>query len=188
MPLRNDSDNWGGVAKTLHWSMAGLVFVELVLGWMAVAWPLTPTKLYLFIWHKSLGFVILFLVLIRLVWRFSGPRPRFPDSTTVWERWSAVIVHELLYAMLIVLPITGWLFTSAVDVPFRFFGWFRWPALIPPDQAQAHFLADLHIFLGWSLVVLLSVHILAALWHHAVGHDSTLRRMMPGVRVTPKGS
>ncbi len=188
MPLRNDPDNWGAVAKTLHWSVAGLIFAQLALGWMAVAWPLTPTKLYLFIWHKSLGFVILFLVLIRLVWRLFSPRPRFPGSSTAWQRRSAALVHGLLYAFLILLPLTGWLFNSAVDVPFRFFGWFRWPALIPPDRAQAHLLAGLHVFLGWGLVLLLSVHILASLWHHAVHRDSTLKRMLPGVRVPPGGS
>ena len=188
MPLRNDSDNWGGVAKTLHWSVAGLIFAQLALGWMAVAWPLTPTKLYLFIWHKSLGLVILVLVLIRLAWRFSGPRPKFPASTTVWQRRSAETVHGLLYAILVLLPITGWLFNSALGVPFRFLGWFRWPALIPPDRAQARLLLDLHVFLGLCLVVLLSLHVLAALWHHRVRHDSTLKRMLPGVRVPPAES
>jgi cytochrome b561 len=171
------------VAKIFHWSVAGLIFAQLALGWMAVAWPLTPTKLDLFIWHKSLGFIILLLVLLRLAWRFYDPPPRFLRSVPDWRRRCAESVHGLLYVVLILLTLSGWLFNSATGIPFRFFGWFRWPALIPPNRAQARLLVGLHVFLGWSLVVLLSIHILAALWHQLISRDPTLKRMLPGFRL-----
>ncbi len=185
MPLRNDSSNWGVMAKTFHWSIATLIFVQLALGWLAVAWPLTPTKLYLFIWHKSIGIVILVLVVLRLAWRLFNPRPVFPASMPPWERAAAETVHALLYAVLIVLPLSGWLLNSAAGVPFRVFGWLRLPALVAPSRPLTGTLIGVHIVLGWALISLLIIHILAAIRHHWVRRDVTLKRMLPFTRIDP---
>ncbi|MHB1544297.1 MAG: cytochrome b [Gammaproteobacteria bacterium] len=183
MPFRNDSLNWGVTAKTFHWSIATLVFVEFALGWLAVVWPLTPTKLYLFIWHKSLGMVVLLLVVMRLIWRLFNPRPLFPVSVARWERVTAETVHGLFYAVLILLPFSGWLLNSATGVPFKIFGWFKLPELVAPSRPLMGIMIDAHILLGWALISLLAIHILAALRHHWFRQDVTLKRMLPFVRI-----
>ncbi|EQD41400.1 cytochrome B561, partial [mine drainage metagenome] len=171
MPFRNDSLNWGVMAKAFHWSVATLIFVQLALGWLSVAWPLTPTKLYLFIWHKSLGIVILLLVVMRLIWRLFNPRPQFPVTMPRWERVAAETVHGLLYAVLIILPISGWFLNSAAGVPFRVFGWMRLPALLAPSRPLTGIMIGIHILLGWVLISLLVIHILAVVRHHWLKRD-----------------
>lgn len=183
MRFRNDSLNWGATAKAFHWSIATLIFAQLVLGWLAVSWPLTPTKLYLFIWHKSLGIIILLLVIMRLAWRLFNPRPPFPAGMPNWEQRLAEIVHVMLYAVLIFLPLSGWLLNSAAGVPFKIFGWLRLPALVAPSRPLTGTLIGVHILLGWALICLLVIHILAALRHHWLKRDVTLVRMLPFVRL-----
>ena len=183
MPLRNDSLNWGAVAKAFHWLLAVLIFAQLGLRVWAVAWPLTPTKLYLFFWHKSIGMIILLLVIMRLLWLLINPHPLFPASLSRWERNAAGIVHGLIYAVLILLPISGWMLNSATGVPFKVFDWIQLPALFEPSRKLIGITIDLHILLSWALIILLGAHILAVLRHHWIKKDITLKRMLPFIRI-----
>jgi len=169
------------VSFVLHWLFAALLVLQCVLGWMAVSWKLSPTKINLFVSHKSLGLLLLALVAVRLAWRASNPVPELPATTPAWERTVARLSHGLLYAVLFALPLTGWIINSAANVPFRVFGWFPLPALTAPDKALATLMKTVHLSLFLALALVVAAHIVAALHHHFARQDNVLRRMLrPG--------
>lgn len=182
--FRNSESAWGTVAKLLHWGIAALILAQIVLGLVAVGWHLSPTKLNLFIWHKSLGILLLALIAVRLLWRFANPTPRLPADTPGWERRAARASHVLLYICMLALPLTGWIINSAANVPLRLFWLFPLPAITAPDKALADAMKLVHLGLVITLAVALAVHIAAALRHHFIKGTDILTRMLPrGIRL-----
>jgi len=177
--LRNEIDSWGAPAKLFHWAMAALIFAQIALGLAAVSWHVSPTKLNLFVWHKSTGMLILALLALRLLWRLSSRVPALPAEMAAWERMGAHLSHFLLYALMIALPLTGWVIASASNVPFRIFWTLPLPAIAAPDKAVADLFASVHGWLVALLAAVLFAHIGAALRHHYVKRDSVLTRMLP---------
>jgi cytochrome b561 len=177
--LRNDTVSWGGPAKLFHWAMALLVFAQIALGLTAAGWHLSPTKIQLFFWHKSTGMLILLLLALRLAWRLANPTPALPAGMPAWERAAARAGHALLYALMIALPLTGWIVNSASNIPFRIFYVVPLPTLVAPDQALADAVALVHRGLFVLLALVLVAHIGAALRHHFVKRDDILTRMLP---------
>lgn len=178
----NNASSWGAPAKLFHWLVAVLIFIQFVLGWWAVSWRLSPLKLNLFVWHKSIGMVILALVIWRLLWRWMNPTPVLPADTPAWERVAARASHALLYVLMIALPLSGWLLNSAAGVPFRIFRIIPLSSLIAPDKHMAELAALVHLLLCLALAVLLVLHIGAALRHHFIKRNDVLRRMWPARR------
>src|SRR5438445_13526182 len=119
--LRNASDSWGAPAKLFHWVTAALILAQIALGVMAASWRVSPTKIQLFFWHKSTGMLLLALVALRLLWRLANATPALPAGTPAWERAAARSGHALLYALMIAMPVTGWIVNSASAIPFRIF-------------------------------------------------------------------
>jgi len=182
--LRNTIDAWGTPAKLLHWTMAAMIVVQVVLGWMAISWKLSPTKISLFVWHKSLGMLLLTLIAVRLTWRLLNPTPALPHMPA-WEHAAARVSHGLLYIVLVAMPISGWIINSAANIPFRVFGWFPLPALTAPDKALAGIMKTVHFGFFITLMIVLAVHITAALRHHFVLHNNVFRRMWLQRRARP---
>lgn len=178
--IRNTLAAWGTPARWLHWIVAALVLVQIALGWVAVSLQVSPLKLDLFVWHKSIGLVVLALVVVRMLWRLANPAPAPPAAAAAWERRAARASHVLLYLTLIALPVTGWILNSAANIPFRVFRRVLLPAIVPPDDRTAEFAARAHLALFVVLAVLLAVHVGAALWHHFVRRDDVLTRMLGG--------
>ncbi len=179
MPLRNNTQDWGSVAKTLHWLMAALILCMFVLGWVAVNYPMSPTKLRLFTWHKTLGITLLVLVLLRLAWRLVNPIPSLPSGMRPWERTLARASHALLYVAMLATPLSGWVIHSAANFPLKLYGLFLLPAIAPADKALQTKAELTHLILFWIFAASLFLHIGAALWHHLVLRDDTLTRMLP---------
>src|SRR4029079_12350731 len=152
---------------------------QITLGLAAVSWPLSPTKLNLFFWHKSIGMTVLLLVALRLLWRLTNTAPALPAGMPGWERLAAHASHFLLYVAMIGLPFSGWALSSASGVPFRIFGEIPLPAIVEVDKETAEFAKQVHHAFVYLLVPLLIAHIGAALRHHYVKHDDVLRRMLP---------
>jgi cytochrome b561 len=177
--LRNTSQSWGALAKLLHWLVAALIFVQLALGWTAVNWRLSPTKLELFVWHKSMGMLILVLMIVRIMWRWANPTPALPANVPMNERRAAQLSHGLLYLLAFLMPVTGWIVNSAANIPFRVFWLIPLPSIVEPDKATAEAAASVHLALFVMLSLLLAVHIGAALRHHFLKHDEVLVRMLP---------
>src|SRR5262245_17259100 len=149
--LANTTETWGAPAKFFHWTVALLIFVQIGLGIAAVAWRLSPTKLELFVWHKSTGMLILVLMVARLAWRLANRSPALPPQTPAWERYAAHASHALLYGLAVALPLSGWVINSAAAVPFSVFWLVPLPAIVAPDER----LEDLAKLVHFSLLVVI---------------------------------
>jgi cytochrome b561 len=178
--LWNTTACWGVPAKFLHWTIALLLLLQIPLGWAAVSWRLSPMKLDLYVWHKSAGMLILVLMLVRIAWRWVNVAPSLPAEMPPIERLAARWSHVLLYVLLILMPITGWVINSAAKIPFRIFWLIPLPAIVAPDKALADGTARVHLALFIALSLLLVIHVGAALRHHFVKHNTVLTRMLPG--------
>jgi cytochrome b561 len=183
--LRNTGAAWGAIAKFFHWCIATLIFVQFALGWVAVSWHLSPTKLELFVWHKSIGMLVLLLVVLRLVWRLVNPTPALAADTPPLERAAAHASHGLLYLLMLVMPLSGWAINSAAKIPFRVFWLFPLPPIVAPDKALAELAKHVHFILFILIATIVAIHVAAAFRHHYVKRNETLIRMLPQRRPTP---
>jgi len=187
MALLNSDRRFGAVAQTLHWVIAGLIILQYVLVELAEeaehARKTNPAaameQLALMARHKSFGITILALALLRLLWRWRSPPPAFPVAMPHWQIWVARALHYAFYALLILLPVTGWLMSSAANRPVSWFGLFTLPDLVAPDKSLRHTLGEVHETAFSTLFVLAVVHVAAALKHHWFDRDDVLRRMLP---------
>ena len=168
------------VAIVLHWLIAALVLFMVGLGWIMDEIPKgTPERAYWFNLHKSVGITIGLLVVVRLLWRLAHQPPPLPSSMPAWQVAAARVTHVLLYALLVAMPLVGFLASNFSKFGVRFFG-LRIGPLFAEDQAMRDALQDLHGALAWVLVVLAVVHVAAALKHRLVDRDEVFDRMLPG--------
>jgi cytochrome b561 len=179
MPIRNTVERFGLVAKTLHWLTVVLLIGSFTLAISMVNMPLSPRKLELYSWHKWVGVTIFLLVLLRLGWRLLNPVPRQPAGTPRWQRRLASLSHAALYAILIVMPVTGWIMSSALNLPVVYLGLVHIPSPFGVDRALGESMKVVHLSLAVALLALVAIHALAALYHHLVLRDDVLRRMLP---------
>ncbi len=180
IPLRNTPECYGIVAQTLHWLIAALVIVQFVLGVKTAGLPLSLERLILLARHKSLGLTLFALVILRLAWRIYSPPPPQPSQAPL--RTAAQLSHGLLYALLLAMPIIGWLLSSASSLTVSWFGLFSLPNLVTPDRRLAHWMLLTHQTMAWLLLAVIILHIGAAFWHHFILKDNVLTRMLPFTR------
>lgn len=181
-PIKNTQDHYGVVAILLHWSMAVLVIGLAALGLYMVGLPdagFDKNKITLILYHKEFGLLVLFLFTVRLVWRVTQTLPQLVARLPDWQQIAARFVHLSFYALLFVMPVTGWLMSSAAGIPVSFFGLFMLPDLIHRDDELFQLLIEIHRWVGYVLILFICVHVGAALRHHFVFRDDTLRRMLP---------
>jgi cytochrome b561 len=134
LQLRNTAESWGAVARGFHWLIAALVLAQFAIGSIAEEMKLTPAKLDLFVWHKSIGVTVLLLALLRLAWRLANPAPAPPPGTPHWEHKLASLAHSLIYALVFVVPLSGWLVSDASRVPFKAFFFVPMPDFIATNH------------------------------------------------------
>jgi cytochrome b561 len=185
MLIRNTASRWGAVAKALHWLIAALIVVQLPLGLYATALPPDLEKLALLARHKSIGLTILALAAIRLAWRWGDCTPAMPDNLRLHERLLAHFSHATLYFLILAMPLTGWIMSSARGFPVSWFNLFQVPDLVGKNEPLYHAMIITHETLALLLVAVLALHIAAALRHHFALKDDTLRRMLPFGRTGP---
>ncbi len=177
--------HYTATAKGLHWLMALLIFGLLALGFYMSDLPLSPEKLQFYSWHKWAGVTVFLLVWLRLLWRLTHRPPAYPSSMSGLQQALAHTGHLVLYVLMIVIPLSGWLMSSAKGVQTVWFGVLPLPDLIGRDKELGKQLAELHSALNIGLLLLIGGHAAAALFHHLVHKDDTLRRMLP-VRANSK--
>ncbi len=177
------SNSYSAVAKALHWAMAFGIFGLVVLGSVMSDMALSPEKLQYFSWHKWAGVTVFMLVWLRLVWRLINPPPAYPEGMSLNVKRLASAGHVALYALMVIIPITGWLMSSAKGVPTVWFGVLPLPDLISKDKALGELLQEVHGTLSWIMVILIAGHVAAALKHHFIDKDDTLRRMAPFIQL-----
>jgi len=196
---------YSAVAIVLHWTIALGILLMVPLGWWmsdAVTDPSQAARVFqAYQLHKSIGLSILVLSMLRLLWRLTHRFPELPQHMPMWEKAAARASHILLYGLILLMPLTGWLYVSAgwnaaMNLPFPaptiWFGLFQWPHL--PGLAEASDATrartagaaiTVHAWLAWGAVALVALHAAAALKHHLFDRDDVLARMIPGLR--PRG-
>jgi cytochrome b561 len=169
-------------AQTLHWLTALLIVVQFLLARMAVHLPLGVRKLSLLAEHKSVGMTVLVLAVIRVVWRLRHAPPPLPAEMRRVERFLASASHISFYVILFLMPLSGWLMSSAKNYSVSWFGAFTWPNLIEPNEGAFNFFKALHQLLSNVLIAIACLHIIAALKHHFWNKDGVLAQMLPAFR------
>ncbi|WP_421792369.1 cytochrome b [Hyphobacterium sp.] len=185
-----ESKRYTGVAISLHWIMAITIIVLIFAGWRAgdmsdalfagdtsVSFTDVTT---LYSWHKTFGILVLVLSVFRLLWRFMNPPPPLPDNMKPWEKTASRFTHWAFYALMIGMPIGGWLTASASGFPNYLFNVesIELPNLVSENEALHEVTARAHSAGAWIILGLLALHIAAALQHHFIKKDDVLTRMV----------
>lgn len=179
MQFKNTRTRYGLVAITLHWLVALTVIGLAILGlWMVDLSYYSPYYRSAPFWHKSIGLTLFAVLLLRLLWRGFNPRPAHLPNHKRWELGLAGVVHVLLYLLLFVIVLSGYLISTETGQGISFFGWFEVPALITGLTAQADRAGLVHYWVAIAVLVLAGLHALGALKHHFIDRDDTLRRML----------
>ncbi|AML59027.1 Cytochrome B561 [Serratia rubidaea] len=179
MLWKNTPDRFGHLFILIHWLVALVVYGMFALGlWMV-------TLGYYDVWyhqapeiHKSIGVLLFIVMVVRVIWRLISPPPKPLASYSRITRVGAVLAHLALYVILFAILISGYLISTADGQAISVFGWFEVPASVTGMGAQADTAGTIHLYLAWSVVVLSVLHALAALKHHFVDRDVTLKRML----------
>lgn len=176
--LRSSSARFGTLAIIFHWVVALGVIALFGLGLYMTGladddpWHASAPAL-----HKALGVLLFGVILLRWAWRLFDARPAPLSSYTTFERWTASAMQWVMYALLILIPASGVLVSTADGHAIHVFGWFDVPALISGLPQQEDIAGEIHEILSWLLIGLVVLHALAAIKHQVFDHDDTLRRM-----------
>lgn len=176
----NTETSWGSVARALHWLMALLIAVQLALGWVGHEMEDSPAKITWLTGHKSLGLTILLLLAFRWLWRLSQPLPRLPEPRPGWVVVGSRITHWGLYLVPLALAVSGWLIADTSRIPWAYWWLVPLPDLVGADHDLHEAAEEIHELLVACLLALVSLHVVAALWHQLGRRDGLLRRMWSG--------
>ncbi len=163
----------------LHWLMALLLIGTFGVGLYMTGLKLSPFKLKIYSWHKWAGVAAFLLVFLRLAWRAGHRPPPLPAGMPRWQEIAAHGLHYLLYLLMIAIPLSGWLMSSAKGFRTVWFGVLPLPDLLAKNAELGDLLQIVHVSLNYGFAALLAVHVAAALKHHVVDRDDTLTRMLP---------
>lgn len=176
MQLFNTSTRYGAVSGVLHWITAAVVVILIVSGKAGDVDAEDGNALYF--WHSSLGLLVLLLVVARIAWRFVTPPPKPPAMMSALAGRAAAGLHLLFYVFLVLLPLSGWLASSAEGGVVSFFGVATLPQWSLAGGGE-EFFEEAHEVIGNILLILVILHALAALKHHFLDRDDVLSRMLP---------
>lgn len=179
-PGPSSASAYGATAIGLHWIIALLIFAAFGLGLYMTSIPgLSMLKLKLFSWHKWIGVTVFAFAALRVLWRATHRAPAPAAGTSAWQAKAAHAAHVLLYVLIVVVPVTGYLYSSASGVPVVYLGIWQLPALLEKNDELKEILKLAHIWLNYLMAVIVVVHAAAALKHQFIERDGTLARMLP---------
>ena len=168
-----------GTAKVLHWLMALLIVGLFALGQYMSDLSMSPRKLQLYSWHKWIGVTAFLLLLVRMAWRLTHQPPALPTQIPPLLRFASHIGHGALYLLMLAIPLSGWLMSSAKGYQTVWFGVLSIPDLLGKDKQLGDALAEVHAALNSMLALVVLIHVAAALKHHFIDRDDVLRRILP---------
>ncbi len=188
-PAQNHPARYTRLAMLFHWLVAAGIFANFLIVWTVDSLPKSAERPMINL-HKSIGITVLGLAIMRVLWRYANPPPPMPADYRPWERTLAHAAHYSLYALIFLMPLTGWIHDSAwkgaPQNPLNLFGvipWFRIGFIEHQDPAtkeQIHSVfAQIHGLLGWVLLALIALHIAGALKHQLLDRRPELQRMLP---------
>lgn len=179
-PLAAPRGRYTAFARGLHWTTAALMAVIIVLG-LYLGWgpePPEATKMLIYNIHESTGLLVLVLTLVRFAWRQANPPPPLDPALPAVQRFAAHANHAGLYVLMVAMPLSGFLATNAWGFPLTWYGLIPIPSPIGRSEAWAPVLQAVHNWSALLIVLFIAVHVAAALYHHLVRRDDTLRRML----------
>jgi len=180
--ITNDSTRYGALSKSLHWLMALLIIALLAVGWYMTSLPDdAPGRLRIINTHKAIGALVLLLALIRIVWIRMSPAPALPAVFSDKERKLTKALQGLLYLLMILMPVSGYVMSTAAGYPVHFFGLFDLPMLFGKSKALAGAMGEAHEFMAWTLAAIVLLHMAGAIKHRLLdrgGESDILRRML----------
>lgn len=176
------TERYNRTAIFLHWLVGLGILGTLGLGLYMVDLPFSPAKLQIYSWHKWAGMTLLFLAVVRLAWRLSHPAPALPDTMGPLTRLAAHAGHWALYILMLAIPLSGWLMSSAQGFSVVWFGVLPLPDLVAKNLELGEWLNSIHLILNYTLIATLIGHIGAALHHHFIKKDTVMSRMLPLIK------
>jgi cytochrome b561 len=183
----NTAERWGSVQIGLHWTIAALVLlVQVPAGITMVASGPGMLQNVCYDIHKTNGIVIFLLAIVRLSWRWSHPVPLLPPDMPIWQARTARITHALLYIVLFLMPVTGFLYTAMGGFPVPFFMLVNLAQWVPVNKPVAEWFKWAHLSLQFVLYLTVILHVAGALQHHYVRKDGILRRMLSSTEPLPE--
>ena len=174
-----DTGRYTRTAILLHWLAALLVFCGFGLGLFMTGLEFSPAKFRYYAWHKWIGITVFLVTCLRLAWRATHAGPDPLQTMPPWQRRASVLAHDTLYLLLLIIPLSGWIYSSSTGVQVVYLGLVPLPDLVPKDRELARVLLILHLTLNFALFSLVCVHTAAALKHHFIDRDTVLTRMLP---------
>ena len=177
MPSSDSEPRYPLTVIVLHWAVAVAVVGITVLGWWMQTIPKDPVgpRADAYNLHKSIGLTVLLLMVVRLAWRASHRPPQLPPLP-VWQARAAHAVHALLYVLLFVDAMSGYLGSAVSGFPVKFFGWVL-PAWAAANVGLKEACSVVHFVSSWALVAVIGIHVMATFYHQWVLHDGLLWRM-----------
>jgi cytochrome b561 len=178
--LRNTATSWGWPAKLLHWVGAAAILVLLVHGWWMTHMAARPDRIANYNWHAALGYDLLALLILRMLWRWANPVPALPAELRPWERTAAQAGHVGLYLLMFGASLTGWALAGTFRTPLSkdLLG-LPVPQILQ-DRAWHDLFEEAHFILSYLLAALVLVHVAGALRHYFIKHNDVLGRMWVG--------
>ena len=178
--IRNTLTSYGVVAKFFHWTIAFLIIFMLTFGYFLGDFP-EAYKGTVYNLHKLTGLLILSLMLLRLCWALMNPKPILPVTIPGWQLVAERVVHCSLYIAAIGMPLAGWIGSCAAG-RYPHVGDLEFILPIPQNKGIVEAAFNMHSIFAIALIILISIHALAALYHHFVKQDQILKRMLPSRR------
>lgn len=172
-------ERYNNTAIALHWLIALLIFAAFPLGVYMHDLPLSPTKLQLYSYHKWIGVTVLLFALLRLMWRLTHPVPPLPATMPRWQMRASHATHHALYLLMLLVPLSGWLMSSAKGFKTVWLGVLPLPDVVGKDKVLGDLLTVVHQGLNFLLLALVVIHIAAVLKHRLIDRDDILDRMLP---------
>lgn len=179
MLFTNTRLRFGLFTRLLHWLIAVLILGLIWLGWYMV--DLTYYNKWYnasLHYHKSLGILALALALVKIGWQWHTPAPGPVAGLKTWEKTGAKLMHYILWGMMLLIPVTGYLISTSAGKPIQLFNWFELPAIVDVDEQLRELAIDVHYYLAYATLFLVAGHAGAALKHHFINGDETLKRML----------
>ncbi|HXI08472.1 MAG: cytochrome b [Bradyrhizobium sp.] len=177
--IRNTKAGWGSVARAMHWMLGLSIIAMIAYGWWMNHVPARADRFFYRSIHADIGYVLLVLMAVRLIWRAVNPVPAMPADMPRWQRILALINHWMLYAVTFLVIMLGWAHSGARTPNYSdWFGLFHVPQITSPDREAARAYEDRHIFFAYVLLALIAIHLVAAIWHHFARKDGVAARMV----------
>ena len=173
------TDHYSATSKLLHWLVAICVLTTAPVAITMTRIGKGPTQDMLYNFHKSLGVLILVLMLLRVINRLTVGAPIADPGIEPWQKTVSSVVHTSLYVLLLAMPVVGYIANSAYGAPTPFFGLFNLPMIVEKNDALATQLFAAHRWAGWLVILIVLMHVGAVLYHYFIRRDDVLKRMLP---------